>query len=239
MRIYSLIRRRPSPAAVMSAAALFMSLGGVGYAATQIPNGSVGTAQLAKGAVTNSKIRDNAVSYNKIAKNTVGIHRINAEQVQARVGETCAAGSAIGTIEQVGKVKCNPALPFEFGTSNNSASVATTATSPTSVTTVSLPSGASYLAFANPTVTVTSTSVVQHVSVSCTLTVGSNTAARAVTIDTTGTAGTTSSGSIPLQAAGLSGTAGVSCQSSTSGGGAAPVVSVTSAINAIQTAGNS
>src|SRR5512135_3704949 len=110
MRISSLIRRRPSPATVMSAAALFMSLGGVGYAATQIPNGSVGTAQLAKGAVTNSKIRNDAVSYNKIAKNTVGIHRINTEQVQARVAGTCAAGSAIGTIEQLGKVKCNPAL---------------------------------------------------------------------------------------------------------------------------------
>ena len=87
--------------------------------------------------------------------------------------------------------------------------------------------------------TVTSTSAVQHVSVSCAFTVGSNTAARAVTVDTTGTAGITSSGSIPLQVAGLPGTAGVSCQSSASGGGAAPAVSVTSAINAIQTAGNS
>ena len=39
------------------------------------------------------------------------------------------------------------------------------------------------------------------------LTVGSNTASRAVTIDTTATAGTASSGSIPLQAAGPAGTA--------------------------------
>ncbi len=140
MQIHSLIRRRrPSPATVMSAAALFMSLGGVGYAATQIPNGSVGTAQLANGAVTNSKIRNNAVSYNKIAQGTVGIRRINTDQVQVRVAETCAARSAIGAIDAVGKVTCNPALPFEFGTTNNTASIPTTATSPTSVTTSRFP----------------------------------------------------------------------------------------------------
>src|SRR6516165_6457712 len=98
MRIRSLLRRRPSPATVMSAAALFLSLGGVSYAATQIANGSVGTAQLASGAVTNSKIKDNAVTYNKIAKHTVGMQRINTSQVQARVADPCAAGSAIGSI---------------------------------------------------------------------------------------------------------------------------------------------
>ena len=237
MRIHSFLRRRPSPATVMSAAALFMSLGGVGYAATQIPNGSVGTAQLAKGAVTNSKIKDTAVSYQKIAKHTIGMQRINTAQVQARVADPCATGSAIGSIDELGKVKCNPALPFEFGTTNNTASVPTTATSPTSVTSVSLPSGASYLTFANPAATVTSTEAGQHVTVTCTLTVGSNTASRAVTLDTT--AGTNASGSISLQAAGPSGTASVSCQSSVTGGTATPTVSVTSAINAIQTAGNS
>jgi hypothetical protein len=223
----------------MSSLALFMSLGGIGYAATQIPNGSVGTAQLARGAVTNSKLRDDAVSYTKIAQGTVGIRRINTGQVQVRVGGTCPAGGAIGAIDPGGKVTCNPALPSEFGTTNNTASVPTTASSPTSVTSLTLPAGGSYLAFANPTATVTSTSAVQHVRVSCTLTVGSNTETRVATIDTTGTSGDTTSASIALQAAGLSGTAGVSCQSSLPGTGTAPAVSVTSAINAIQTAANS
>jgi hypothetical protein len=66
-----------------------------------------------------------------------------------------------------------------------------------------------------------------------------NTETRVATIDTTATSGDTTSASLALQAAGLSGTAGVSCQSSLPGTGTAPAVSVTSAINAIQTAANS
>jgi hypothetical protein len=71
------------------------------------------------------------------------------------------------------------------------------------------------------------------------LTDGSNTETRTATIDTTGNAGDTSSASIPLQAAGQAGTARVGCQSSVAGTGTAPVVSVASALNAIQTASNS
>ena len=223
----------------MSSIALFMSLGGAGYAATQIANGSVGTAQLANGAVTNSKLRDNAVSYNKIQQGTVGIRRINTDQVQVRVGATCRAGTAIGAIDSLGKVTCNAALPPEFGTTSNTASVPTTATSPTSITSVSLPSGGSYLALTNPTATATSTGSARHVSVSCKLTVGSNTQTRVATIDTTATSGDTSSSSIPLQLTGPSGTAAVTCQSSVPGTATPPTVSVTAAINAIQTASNS
>ncbi len=221
----------------MSSVALFMSFGGAGYAATQIANGSVGTAQLANGAVTNSKIRNNAVSYYNIVPGAVGIRRINTDQVQVRVGATCPSGSAIGAIDSLGKPTCNSALPNEYGTTNNSASVPATATSATPITSVALPSGGSYLAFANPTATATSTNAAAHVSVSCTLTVGSNTETRTATIDTTGTGGTTSSTSIPLQATGPSGTAAISCQSTSTGpAGSAPGVSVTSTINAIETA---
>ena len=46
------------------------------------------------------------------------------------------------------------------------------------------------------------------------MTVGSNTETRVATIDTTATSGDTTSASLALQAAGLTGTAGVSCQSS-------------------------
>ena len=89
MRLQSLLHRRPSPAIAVSSVALFMSLGGVGYAATQIPNGSIGTAQLAKHAVTNSKIANNAVSYYNIVPGAIGIHRIATGQVQVRVSGTC------------------------------------------------------------------------------------------------------------------------------------------------------
>jgi hypothetical protein len=220
------LRRRPSPAIVISSVALFMSLGGVGYAAISIPNNSVGAAQL----------RSQAVTYTKIRPGAVGIVRANTGQLQVRVSGTCGSGSAIGTINQVGKVTCNSALPAEFGTTNNSATVgSTTAT----VTSVALPTGASYLAFANPAATVTSTGVAQRTTVTCTLTVGSNTATRSAVIATDATSGDTSTQSIPLQATGPSGTGAVSCASSTAGTGTAPTVSVTSAINAVQTASNS
>ena len=173
LRLKSLMSRRPSAAIVISSAALFMSLGGVGYAAISIPNNSVGAAQLKNNAVTNSKINNGAVSFKKIQPGAVGLVRANTGQLQVRVSGTCASGTAIGTINQVGKVTCNNALPSEFGTTNNSATVTSTAAT---VTSVALPTGASYLAFANPTATVTSGGAGQHVTVTCTLTVGSNTA---------------------------------------------------------------
>jgi hypothetical protein len=236
LRLKSLMSRRPSAAIVISSAALFMSLGGVGYAAISVPNNSVGAAQLRTNAVTNSKINNGAVSFKKIQPGAVGLVRANTGQLQVRVSGTCASGTAIGTINQVGKVTCNNALPSEFGTTNNSATITSTAAT---VTSVALPTGASYLAFANPTATVTSGGAGQHVTVTCTLTVGSNTQTRSATIQTTGTSGDTSTASIPLQAAGPSGTGSVSCTNSVPGPGAAPATSVTSAINAIQTAGNS
>lgn len=238
MRLKSLTSRRPSAAIVISSAALFMSLGGVGYAAISIPNNSVGAAQLKSNAVTNSKINNGAVSYKKIQPGAVGLVRANTGQLQVRVSGACQTGSAIGTINQVGKVTCNNALPSEFGTTNNTATLGTGATS---ITSVALPTGASYLAFANPSVTVTpdSTAPAQHDVVTCTLTVGSNTASRSITFDTPINSGTAHTASFPLQGAGPSGTGSVSCSSTTTGGGTAPAISVTSAINAIQTASNS
>jgi hypothetical protein len=236
LRLKSLMSRRPSAAIVISSAALFLSLGGVGYAAISIPDNSVGTAQIKNNAVTNSKIKNNAVTFKKINPGSVGLVRANTNQLQVRVSGTCATGTAVATINQVGKVTCNNALPSEFGTTNNSATVTSTAAT---VSTVALPTGASYLAFANPTATVTSGATTQRVTVTCTLTVGSNTETRSAIIDTTGNAGENSTASIPLQAAGPSGTSSVSCTNSVPGNGTAPVTSVTSAINALQTASNS
>jgi hypothetical protein len=218
----------------VSLVALFMSLGGVGYAATQLPNNSVGAAQLRNGAVTNNKIKDSAVTFKKIEPGAVGHVRANLNQLQARVNGTCGSGQGIGAIDSTGKVTCNAALPAEFGTTNNSATITGAATS---VTAVNLPAGPSYLAFANPTATVTGSGTSQRVSVSCTLTVGSNTQTRSATITTGTTTGTTSM-SIPLQVAGPAGTSSVSCLA-TPEAGTLPTTSVTTAINAIQTASNS
>jgi hypothetical protein len=218
----------------VSLVALFMSLGGVGYAATQLPNNSVGAAQLKNNAVTNSKIKDSAVTFKKIEPGAVGTVRANTNQLQARVKGTCGSGQGIGAVDSTGKVTCNTALPAEFGTTNNSATITGTATS---VTSVNLPAGASYLAFANPTATVTGSGTSQRVSVSCTLAVGSNTQTRSATIVTGVSTGTTSA-SIPLQVAGPAGTSSVSCLA-TPDAGTLPTTSVTAAINGVQTASNS
>jgi hypothetical protein len=228
LRLQSLLRRRPSPAMLISMMALFLSLGGVGYAAVMVPNGSVGTRQLRNGAVT----------YRKIEPGSVGRVRANTSQLQVRVSGSCDAGKALGAINSVGKVTCNAALPAEQGTTNNTASVPTTATSPTTVTSLNLAAGSTYLAFANPAVKVTSGATAQHVTVTCTLTVGSNTETRSATLDTTGTANQTSLSAIPLQAAGQSGAASVACDSAVAGTGTAPDVAVTAAIDALQTASN-
>jgi hypothetical protein len=66
---------------VVSMVALFVALGGVGYAAVTLPRGSVGAAQLrtaavtetkiAAGAVRSFKIRANAISSTKVANNSL------------------------------------------------------------------------------------------------------------------------------------------------------------------------
>jgi hypothetical protein len=230
LRLHASLRRRPSPAIIISSIALFMSLGGVGYAATELPNNSVG----------NSQIRNGAVSYRKIRPGSVGTVRANTNQLQVRVSGSCAANNAIASVNSIGKVSCNPTLPAEFGTTNNTASVPTGATTPTTISSVALNAGTTYLAFANPTITVTPTATAQHVTVSCTLTVGSNTQTRSGSVDAPGT-GSALVFSIPLQVAGPSGTGSVACQSATSDTTAATAaaVSVTSAVNALQTASNS
>jgi hypothetical protein len=48
---------RPSPAMIVACAALFVSLGGVGYAAIVLPANSVGTKQLKKNAVNSAKVK--------------------------------------------------------------------------------------------------------------------------------------------------------------------------------------
>jgi hypothetical protein len=214
------LQRRPSAAIVISSVALFMSLGGASYAAF-IPRDSVGTAQL----------RNNAVTFRKINPGSVGIVRANTTQLQVRVSGTCGAGAAVGSIDQAGQVTCNPALPAQFGATGTQ----TTGSSATTIASETLAAGATYLAFANPTATVTSAGP-DEVTLTCTLTVGANTQTRSATVDT-GTTGTQQSVSVPLQLAGGSGAASVSCQRTAAT--TLPTVSVTSALNALQTASNS
>lgn len=242
MRLHSLFARRPTPSLIISALALFVSLGGVGYAATQIPNNSVGTSQLRNNAVTNSKLSALSVGFGKIQLGAVGIQRINTGQVQARVKGTCAANSAIASIDNKGSARCTPTAPNEFGTSTASAVTVPSGATPTSITTESLSGGSSYLVFANPYVQITASPPTQAVEVDCTLAVGptataTQTRSYAVELGTDDQAS-----SIPLVVTAPSSpnaiTATVSCSKKFSGA-TEPKVTVSTAINAIQTASNS
>ena len=83
-----LARRRPSPALVISCIALFVALGGVSYAVTQI-----GTNQIKNGAVTSRKIRNSTIRSRDVRKNALGPHAI--AEGKLRVGSAVNAGSAV------------------------------------------------------------------------------------------------------------------------------------------------
>jgi hypothetical protein len=227
----------------ISLVALFMSVGGVGYAATSLPSNSVGTSQIRDNAVTYKKIEPasvgsrrlarEGVTYTKIHPGAVGKVRANLTQLQARLASTCGAGTAVGGVDQNGKVTCNPALPGHTAVAAASGDVGTTAANVVSGT---LPAGASYLAFANPTVTIPATTAAQHVTVTCTLALGSASQSRSQTVDTSTTDPLTLT--IPLQQAGAAGPVSVACSDSVPASGTAPTgVRATSSIDAVQTIG--
>lgn len=77
---------RSAPVLVVSALALVLSLGGVGYAATKIgtnglKNGAVSTAKLKNRAVTTPKIKNNALTTPKIKNNAVTGGKIKNDTV--------------------------------------------------------------------------------------------------------------------------------------------------------------
>ena len=84
--------RRPSPAMVISLLALFVALGGTGYAAIVLPANSVGSKQLKKSAVSNKKIAKNAVTTSKVKDGSLLKGDFAAGQLPA--GAAGPAGSA-------------------------------------------------------------------------------------------------------------------------------------------------
>jgi hypothetical protein len=64
-------RLRPSPAMVVASLALFVALGGVGYAAINLPRGSVTAKHLAAGSVKKSEVARNAVGRRELASSAV------------------------------------------------------------------------------------------------------------------------------------------------------------------------
>ena len=71
------LRERLTYANVMTALALFLALGGVSYAATQLPKNSVGAKQLKKNAVTGAKIKKQTITAAKVKNGTLTGAQIN------------------------------------------------------------------------------------------------------------------------------------------------------------------
>ena len=107
MRLKSLVRRRSSAPLIVSFAALFVALGGVGYAATQLPPNSVGSAQLQNGSVGNFKLKFNSVGPRKIINGAVGGQQVNASQVQLRLSSSCSTG-AVSAVARRGERDLHP-----------------------------------------------------------------------------------------------------------------------------------
>ena len=77
------LRRRFTYANVVASLALFLALGGVGYALT-IPSNSVGTKQLKRRAVTNSRLASNSVTGRNVVNNSIGTRDLGPFQVRSR-----------------------------------------------------------------------------------------------------------------------------------------------------------
>jgi hypothetical protein len=258
MRPGSLLRRRPSAPLLISLLALFTALGGVGYAQFQVPPRSVGSDQLKTYAVTNPKLGDFSVGNAKLKPASVGPHKImdgaigkvqiNANEVQARVGGSCAAAAgAISAIASDGTVQCVPFAVREFGATSQPVTVGSTVTQ---IEAEPLSVGSSHLVFAEPQATVTGGQSGQQVEVDCTLTVAPTagvTPANSASVTgkavvETGVNNHTLVETIPLvlaaPPAGTAPNATVSCSKSAIPATLAPTVSISSPINAIQTASN-
>ena len=92
---------RVTPATVLSALALFVALGGTGWADQVLGTGSVGTAQLARNAVTTPKILNGAVTKPKLgpaAVTTAALAKGAVTSSALAKGAVTGAAIAVGTI---------------------------------------------------------------------------------------------------------------------------------------------
>ena len=129
----------PSPALVVALIALFVALGGTGYAVTKLPANSVGTKQIKKNAVTGVKVKDGSLSASDFAAGTL----LTGPQGPAGPrGETGATGSqgARGATGPAGPVEATYANGTPFfdlnvnGTASTVFTVVNTGGAPLTVT---------------------------------------------------------------------------------------------------------
>lgn len=93
----------------MSVIAVFIALGGTGYAIAKLPKNSIGAKQLKKISVTTAKLKNGAVTADKVKKGTLTGTQINVATL-GTVPSAISAGSLGGLsadqIEQASKLHC-------------------------------------------------------------------------------------------------------------------------------------
>lgn len=90
------LSRHLSPALVVSLLALFVALGGTGYAAFSLPTNSVGTKQLKNGAVTSKKVAPKLIVYGAKAA-VVAVAAIDAQHAKTADKATNATHATSAT----------------------------------------------------------------------------------------------------------------------------------------------
>src|SRR3989442_8492504 len=88
------MKLRPSPSTVIAGLALFVALGGTGYAVTSLPVGSVGTAQLKANAVVSSKVLNGSLLAADFKKGQLRAASRGATGPAGPAGPTGPAGPA-------------------------------------------------------------------------------------------------------------------------------------------------
>src|SRR3954454_8919669 len=88
------LRSKLSFANVTSLLALFVALGGTGYAAITLPRNSVGSKQIRTGAVGSSELRKGAVRSSDVRDRSVRLRDISTSARDSLRGQTGATGPA-------------------------------------------------------------------------------------------------------------------------------------------------
>jgi hypothetical protein len=109
------VRERLSYANVIATLALFLALGGVSYAATQLPKNSVGAKQLKKNAVTSSKVKKHTLTGKNI--NLAKLGKVPSASVADTANGLAAleATHVVGTAGQPGFLDGTANIPGEEG----------------------------------------------------------------------------------------------------------------------------
>jgi hypothetical protein len=97
------LRERISYANVVATLALFLAIGGVGYAATKLPKNSVGTKQIKKNAVTGAKVKKHTLTGKNINLNKLGTVPSASSAGSAAVASSLTALEAVHVVGAPGQ----------------------------------------------------------------------------------------------------------------------------------------